>query len=73
MSPDKLVRMANQIATAFAAEGEARALPQIARHIERYWDPRMRAAIDAHVAAGGADLSPLALTALRDLARKTAV
>lgn len=70
MSPDKLVRMANQIAHAFAAEGEARAVPQIARHIARYWDPRMRAALDAHVAAGGEGLEPMALAACRDLAQK---
>jgi formate dehydrogenase subunit delta len=56
----KLVTMANQIARAFAAEGEERAVPQIAEHIVRFWDPRMRAHIAAHLAAGGEGLDPLA-------------
>lgn len=61
---EKLVMMANQIARAFEAEGEARAVPQITGHIQSFWDPRMRAGILAHVAEGGAGLSPLALKAL---------
>jgi formate dehydrogenase subunit delta len=39
---DKLVMMANQIAAAFAAQGEARAVPAIADHIQKFWDPVMR-------------------------------
>ena len=65
MKTEKLVMMVNQIALFFAAQGEKRAIPQIARHIERFWDPRMRAAMAAHVRAGGAGLQPLALAALR--------
>ena len=42
MQSDKLVVMANQIAKFFAVQGEARAVPQIADHIEKFWDPRMR-------------------------------
>ena len=49
MQPDKLVMMANQIAAFFAVQGEARAVPQIADHVEKFWDPRMRRAILAHV------------------------
>ena len=41
-SEDKLVMMANQIASAFAAQGEARAVPAIADHIRKFWDPAMR-------------------------------
>jgi formate dehydrogenase subunit delta len=67
MQPDKLVMMANQIAAFFLAQGEARAVPQIAKHIEDFWDPRMRQTILAHVAAGGAGLDPLALVALKTL------
>lgn len=63
-SPDRLVMMANQIALAFAAQGEDRAVPQIADHIVAFWDPRMRAQIAAHVAAGGEGLHPLAAKAL---------
>ena len=64
MQPDKLVMMANQIARFFAAQGEARALPQIADHIEKFWDPRMRREIGLHIAQGGAGLDPLARAAL---------
>ena len=60
----KLVLMANQIAAFFAVQGEERAVPQITKHIESFWDPRMRATIRAHVAAGGAGLQPLAAAAV---------
>ena len=65
--PDKLVIMANQIARFFAAQGEARALPQIADHIEKFWDPRMRREISAHLASSGAGLDPLARSAIESL------
>ncbi len=67
MQPEKLVMMANQIAKFFESQGEARALPQITKHIEDFWDPRMRREIIAHVAAGGAGLDPLTLKALANL------
>ncbi len=67
MQRDKLVMMANQIATFFASQGEERALPQITEHIQAFWDPRMRREIAAHVAEGGDGLSPLALAALKNL------
>ena len=67
MQPDKLIMMANQIAAFFATQGEERAVPQIAKHIEDFWDPRMRRNIQAHVAAGGAGLDHLALAALKTL------
>jgi formate dehydrogenase subunit delta len=66
MSPERLVHMANQIALAFAPLGEARAVPQIAGHVNLFWDPRMRAAMAAHLASGGAGLHPLALKALAE-------
>jgi formate dehydrogenase subunit delta len=64
---EKLVMMANQIAKAFAPQGEERAVRKTAEHIKAFWDPRMRRRIDAHVAGGGAGLEPYALTALRQL------
>ena len=43
MSPDeKLIYMANQIATFFAAQGETRAVAGIGDHIMKFWDPVMR-------------------------------
>jgi formate dehydrogenase subunit delta len=56
-SPDKLVYMANQIGTFFTSQGEALAAASTAEHIRSFWDPRMRAAIVAHVASGGGGLS----------------
>ena len=70
MQPEKLVMMANQIAKFFAAQGEARAVPQITAHIEKFWDPRMRRGIFAHLKTGGAGLKPLTLKALQELAAK---
>ena len=67
MRIEKLVMMANQIAAFFAAQGEARAVPQITNHIEKFWDPRMRAQISAHAAASGAGLDTLARTAIERL------
>ena len=43
MSTDeKLVYMANQIADFFRAQGEGKAVPAIADHINKFWDPVMR-------------------------------
>ena len=67
-TPDqRLVMMANQIARAFAAQGQERAIAKTAEHIKAFWDPRMRRRIDAHVVAGGEGLDSCALTALRRL------
>ena len=69
---EKLVMMANQIARNVAVQGEARAVAAAADHIRRFWDPRMRAAIVAHLAAGGADLEPLARAAVERLSEGAA-
>ena len=70
MSPDKLVMMANQIGTFFASQGEAAAVPGIAEHIRKFWEPRMRQAIFAHLDAGGAGLRPDVKQALDSLRQK---
>ena len=58
MSPDRLIYMANQIGKFFRSQGSAKAVPGIAEHIRKFWDPRMRKAIFAHLDAGGAGLDP---------------
>jgi formate dehydrogenase subunit delta len=58
MSPDKLVYMANQIGKFFASQGHDKAVAGIAEHLAKFWDPRMRAAIVAHLDAGGVGLDP---------------
>ena len=64
---EKLVMMANQIAAFFEAQGMERAVPQVAKHIKDFWDPRMRRGIREHLTHGGAGLSPLARAALQQL------
>jgi formate dehydrogenase subunit delta len=66
-SPDKLVYMANQIGKFFLAQGEKGAVDGIATHLKKFWDPRMRAAIIAHVGAGGAGLDPDVRAAVESL------
>lgn len=69
MNIEHLVSMANDIGNFFDGEFGLQESPaQIATHISRYWDPRMRSHIIAHAAAGGAGLSPSALAAVRTLA-----
>jgi formate dehydrogenase subunit delta len=67
MSPDKLVYMANQIGRFFTYQGEESAVAAIADHLVKFWDPRMREAIQAHLAAGGSGLDPLVLRAVQRL------
>ena len=55
---DKLVYMANQIGGFFKAQDIDAAPAKIAEHLRRYWDPRMRRAIVAHLDAGGEGLDP---------------
>jgi formate dehydrogenase subunit delta len=68
MSPDKLIYMANQIGKFFASQGHEQAVAGTADHIKKFWDPRMRAAIFAHLEAGGAGLDPNVRKALERLA-----
>ncbi len=49
MSPDRLIYMANQIGKFFQSQGHDKAVPGIADHIKKFWDPRMRKAIFAHL------------------------
>ncbi len=69
-SPDRLVYMANQIGKFFTSQGGNKAVPGIADHIKKFWDPRMRSAILAHLEAGGAGLDPEVKDAVTSL-RKT--
>jgi formate dehydrogenase subunit delta len=65
MDTDRLVTMANEIAAFFAAEpGGPAAAGQMAGHLRKFWDPRMRRAIVAHFEAGGEGLSALAREAV---------
>ncbi len=67
MSPEKLSYMANQIARFFASQPGEQAIAATADHLRRFWDPRMRGQILAHLAAGGAGLDPIARHAIARL------
>lgn len=53
---DKLVMMANQIGKFYRPQKQVEPVAAIAGHLRRFWDPRMRAAIIAHVEKGGTGL-----------------
>jgi formate dehydrogenase subunit delta len=66
MKIDSLVTMANQIGTFFASyPDQAEASSEIAIHLQRYWAPRMRSQLYAHIdEEDGAGLAPLVLSAI---------
>jgi formate dehydrogenase subunit delta len=70
MDTDNLVRMANRIGDFFAAQPDpVQARADVARHLQMYWDPRMRRALDEHVrvleqAGMSSGLKPLVRQAL---------
>lgn len=66
-SAEKLVLMANQIAKNLAVRGEENAVTLTAEHIKKFWEPRMRTALIAHVKSGGFGLQPLAKRAVEKL------
>jgi len=69
MDVERLVAMANDIAAFFDAEPDKKvAVEGVRFHMSRFWEKRMRAAIIAHVAAGGAGLAPTAREAVAQLA-----
>jgi formate dehydrogenase subunit delta len=53
---DHLVKMANEIAAFYNAESGADAPKNIASHLQRFWEPRMRKAIVEYAASDGAGL-----------------
>jgi formate dehydrogenase subunit delta len=65
MDIGRLVAMANDIAAFFDSEADkAVAAEGVRFHMSRFWDPRMRREIIAHVGAGGAGLAPTARRAV---------
>ena len=70
MNAERLVAMANDIANFFAAEPDREiAIEGVRNHLQRFWEPRMRKQIVAHLEAHGTgDLSSLAAAAVARLA-----
>jgi len=61
MNAEKLITMANQIGSFFGAMPDRdQAVKDVASHLRRTWDPRMRRALYDHIDRHGAkDLSEL--------------
>ena len=66
----KLIRMANQIAGAFAIESPEKAVAATAEHIRLYWTPKMRRDIEPCLEEGESRLGPIARDALAALRAK---
>ena len=60
-------RLGNDIARQFAHLPEDQAVESVVRHLETFWDPRMRRALRALAAAGDDALDPLLVLAIRRL------
>ncbi|MGH6990290.1 MAG: formate dehydrogenase subunit delta [Stellaceae bacterium] len=71
MSPEKLTYMANQIAIFFHHRAEPQAVADTLDHLKKFWDPRMRRDIVAHLKAGGAGFDPIVRQAVAQLAADT--
>jgi formate dehydrogenase subunit delta len=70
MNIDLLIKMANEITSFWQGEvGEEAAAKEVATHLKRYWEPRMRAQmIRYYEERHGAGLSDVALKAVELLA-----
>ncbi len=63
MSPEKLARMANQIATFFRPRPPQEAVASIAAHLSDFWEPRMRSQFFELIKKDPALFDPLVLEA----------
>lgn len=68
-APAPHLRLVNDIAAQFRHRPPEEAAEQIAAHLRKFWDPRMRDRLLADAPAHGADLDPLALRATELLRR----
>lgn len=62
MSPEKMVHMANQIATFFKTQPDD-VTEKVAGHISDFWEPRMREQLRDYVDRGGAGLDQVVVEA----------
>lgn len=67
----KLVHQANQIGKFFAHQPQPEAVANIADHLRKFWDPRMRAQILFHLENGGEGLDELPRHAIEKIASET--
>ena len=68
MNVQRLVAMANDIANFFGSDPDpTSAADQVANHLKKFWEPRMRMALIEHGNKGGAGLQDLVIAALPKL------
>jgi formate dehydrogenase subunit delta len=67
MEPEVMLHKANSIASFFASYPRDEAVAGVQDHIEKFWEPRMRRQLIAHVATGGDGLNALVLEAAQRL------
>ena len=73
MHIENLVYMINQIESFYRSEPDhAAAVEGIRNHVRRFWEPRMRKAIIAHLETGGAGLGELSAEAVKRLSEEAA-
>lgn len=65
MSPDKMVYMANQIATFFKTQADPDRAAKVASHLSDFWEPRMLEKLYAYVDQGGTGLDALVIDAAK--------
>jgi formate dehydrogenase subunit delta len=69
MNIDHLIKMANEIGAFWEGEAGEKAAAEVATHLRRYWEPRMRAQMVAYYEQRqGAGLSEVARQAVAILA-----
>ncbi len=56
---EKLIRMANQIASFFLSQPERERVDGVASHINKFWEPRMRLRFLDMIESGETDFLPL--------------
>ena len=71
MKAAKLIKMANQIGAFFdAMPDREQAVKDVAAHMQKFWEPRMRSALHDHVTLNGDEaLTPIVRAALRSEAK----
>ena len=67
MSPEKMIRMANQIAIFFHSQNDPDRAGRVAEHLRDYWSPEMRAQLTDYAAGSGEGLDDLVREAARRL------
>ena len=69
MNVQRLVAMANDISNFFGSDPDPdAAAEQVAGHLKKFWEPRMREEIRRHVSQGGEGMSSIAIQAVKKLA-----